>query len=337
MVLINDFHLGKIVTLRNQGLTFRRLEDLTSIPRSTIHRCLNKYNKNGSIVRKKGSGRPNVLNNDDIDCIKAIHNENPTISAPKLNIFFKEKQNKKVSVETIRRCLNSLGLYAYSPYRKPLLSTKNILRRNELCHKWLFMPDTYWENIIFSDECKFNLYNSDGITHVWRGPKKGLDSKYVEHTVKFNKASLMVWGCFSARGVGNLVFIDGIMDRFKYLNILTNNLKQSAASMDLNNYVFQQDNDPKHTSKIISQYLEENEIETLPFPSQSPDLNPIEHIWAYMKKEIKGKNFDNKDQLKDELVRLWYSLPQVFINNLIKSMPKRVRDVVKANGKHTKY
>ena len=143
MVSINDFNLGKIIILRNQGLTFRELEDLTSIPRSTIHRCLNKYNKSGSIVRKKGSGRNNVLNNDDINCIKLIHNENPTISAPKLNILFKEKQNKEVSVETVRRCLNTLGLYAYSPYRKPLLSTKNILKRKELCHKWLFMPDTY--------------------------------------------------------------------------------------------------------------------------------------------------------------------------------------------------
>ena len=337
MVKLSEFEFGKILSLREQGFTIRRIQQMTSIPRSTINRSLLKYNENGTIERKKGSGRPYALNNDHINAVTEIHKENPIISAPRLNILFEEKENKKVSDQTIRRCLNSQNLYAYSPIRKPLMSSKNIAKRKELCDKWIFMPDSYWENIIFSDECKFNLYNSDGRIYVWREPKDGLDPRYVETTVKFGRGGLNVWGCFSACGVGNLVFIQGNMCRYQYLRILVNNLKQSAAKMGLVDYVFQQDNDPKHTSKVIRKYLGEESIETLVWPSQSPDLNPIEHVWSFMKKQLNGRSFANIKELEAELKSIWSNLPVDFINNLIKSMPKRVVDVVKANGRYTKY
>ncbi len=86
----------------------------------------------------------------------------------------------------------------------------------------------------------------------------------------------MVWGCFSYHGVGLLVFIDGIMDPVKYVNILSNNLEDSARLMGLENYTFQQDNDPKHTSRLAKNYFEDKSIDLLPWPPQSPDLNPIE-------------------------------------------------------------
>ena len=83
----------------------------------------------------------------------------------------------------------------------------------------------------------------------------------------------MIWGCFSYEGVGNIEFISGNMTGQMYINILHKNLLESASNMGLqNNFIFMHDNDPKHTSKVASNYLASNHIEVFDHPSSSPDL-----------------------------------------------------------------
>ena len=87
----------------------------------------------------------------------------------------------------------------------------------------------------------------------------------------------MVWGCMSARGVGNLKFIDGTIIAQKYVNILEENLLPSINYLsDNGEFIFQQDGASSHTTKITKKYLESREINVLNCPSSSPDLNPIE-------------------------------------------------------------
>ena len=88
-----------------------------------------------------------------------------------------------------------------------------------------------------------------------------------------------MWGCMSANGVGNLIFIDGIMDKNVYLNILKTNINESAQKMGLeNDFYFQEDNDPKHTAWVVRMWLLYNAPKMLVTPPQSPDINPIEHL-----------------------------------------------------------
>ena len=147
----------------------------------------------------------------------------------------------------------------------------------------------------------------------------------------------MVWACFSYKGLGNLVFIEDKMNAYSYLDILKNNLFKSAHSMGLNEFIYQHDNDPKHTSKLIKKFFINKNIPVLNWPSQSPDLNQIEHIWAYMKSQIRGKNFTNKEELKAELITVWNNISKDFIVKLVNSVPKRVMEVVKSKGGYTKY
>ena len=73
---------------------------------------------------------------------------------------------------------------------------------------------------------------------------------------KHGGGSVLVWGCMSAAGVGNLASIDGNMDQHIYLDILKNNLEESAHKLGLTgSFIFQQDNDPKHTAKCIKEWL----------------------------------------------------------------------------------
>jgi len=72
-------------------------------------------------------------------------------------------------------------------------------------------------------------------------------------------------------------------------------------------------------------------------PPQSPDLNPIEHWWAYLKKRVGIRSPKTKDDLKKFILEEWAKLPTEYVKNLILSMPRRLKAVIEANGGHTKY
>jgi hypothetical protein len=242
-----------------------------------------------------------------------------------------------VSCDTIRRELNNQGLKAFSPIKRPLLSKKNQISRFEICQKWSFESNSFWDNVIFSDECKFNVFTSDGASHVWRKSGTGLDPHYVTSTVKHGRGNVMMWSCFSASGIGNPVFIDETMDKYVYTNILANNLFPSAAKMGLDTFIFQQDNDPKHTSAHVKKFFEHKNVSVLEWPSQSPDLNPMEHVWAHMKKELGKKRFQNRQELKTALLKIWNNLDGKFLKKLAQSMSRRITAVLRASGSYTKY
>ncbi|GFV46016.1 transposable element Tc1 transposase [Trichonephila clavipes] len=154
-------------------------------------------------------------------------------------------------------------------------STSNTLGRSVSAET----PQQFWNEVIFSDESNFNIFGSDGRRMVWRKPNTSYHPKHTTPTVKHGGGSVMVWGCVAALGMGKPVFIDGIMHKMAYLNILQNNLKESADKLGLgSNFIFQQDNDPKHTEFVVKEWLLYhcgNQLNTLP---QSPDLNVIKNL-----------------------------------------------------------
>ncbi len=156
----------------------------------------------------------------------------------------------------------------------------------------------YWNHALLSDETKINLFGSDGVKRVWRHPGEEYKDKSVLPTVKHG----MVWGCMSAAGTDELQFIGGTMNANMYCDILKQRLGRRA--------VFQHDNDPKHTSKTTNALLKKKVID---WPSMSPDLNPIEHLWGIIKRKV-----SNIHQLCDV----------VTCEALVNSMPKRVKAVL---------
>lgn len=103
-------------------------------------------------------------------------------------------------------------------------------------------------------------------------------------TVKHGGGRIMVWGAISNSETGDLVKIDGIMDKKAYHNILVRHGVPSGTRLIGREFIFQEDNDPKHSSNYYRNYLRQKEsavtLNMMDWPPQSLDLSPIEQIWV---------------------------------------------------------
>ena len=102
---------------------------------------------------------------------------------------------------------------------------------------------------------------------------------------------------------------------------------------------FQQDNNPKCTSQKSQKWFKDNNIQVLLWPAQSPDLNPIEHLWDYLKHQFQKDETSpcRAYELWDRLVEKWNAIAPEVCQNLIESMPRRIEAVIRTKGGHTKY
>jgi transposase len=259
---------------------------------------------------------------------EVARNINPLLSHP-------------VSTQTIRNTLHKANIESSKKQKKPRLTSAQKQAHLEFAQKHLEWTVDDWKRIIWSDETKINRYGSDGQQYVWRRKGEPLRERDIQETVKFGGGNIMVWGCMGWEGVGNLVEVEGRMNGEQYVDILDNNLLESMEKLhvDPEIAIFQQDNDPKHTSKVATKWFNDLGINCMGWPAQSPDLNPIEHLWTILKHKL--NEYDTPPsgvwELWDRAAEKWEEITEEDCQKLIRSMPRRLRAVVKANGGHTKY
>ena len=105
----------------------------------------------------------------------------------------------KVEPETVYNVIKKSG-YSRVARIKPFISKANKIKRMEFAWKHVGKPISFWNSVLFSDEDKFNIFNSDGRVMVWRKPNAQMETKNLCPTVKHDGGNVLVWGCMSAAG-----------------------------------------------------------------------------------------------------------------------------------------
>lgn len=191
-------------------------------------------------------------------------NKNPRVTRDEVRSIL-EQSGRSVSRSTISNILHKDNLRGCHPRKAPLLRNMHLKAHLKFANEYSPNESTYWNSVLWSDETKIELFSHSSSQYVWRKKKDAFKAKNTIPTVKHGGGSLMFWGFFLTKGVGALVRVNGIMKKEDYRDILEENLKQSARNLGMGRrWIFQQDINPKHTSKFVSKWLADERVNVLP-------------------------------------------------------------------------
>lgn len=227
------------------------------------------------------------------------------------------ENHKSPLTASINICLNTyvkyikyMGFKKYKITEVPKITPIQQKKRLRWCLNKVSWTKEQWESVIWSDESMFRLGRGVRGVRVIKLPGEYFKKRHRVGTLKFGSGFLMIWGCFHAKGLGPLVLMRGIIDQDKYVTMLANNAIpwiEQQCQMYNRDFIYQEDGAPIHTGGYVKWYKDKTMVTGFDsWPPNSPDLNPIEHIWGYLelhvdRSSIRLKNIDQFDAVvRDE-------------------------------------
>ncbi|KAG2466802.1 TC1A transposase, partial [Polypterus senegalus] len=324
----------RIVSRHKSGEGYRNFFAALKVPMSTVASIIHKWKKFETTRTLPRAGRPSKLSDRGRRALvrKVTKNLMVTLSELQRSSVERGEPSRRT---TISAAIQQSGLYGRVARRKPLLSKRHMAAHLEFAKRHLKDSQTMRNKILWSDETKIELFGVNARRHVWRKPGTAHHQANTIPTVKHGGGSIMLWGCL---GTGRLVRIKRKMTAALYRDILDENLLQSALDLRLGRrFIFQQDNNLKHTAKISKEWLQDNSVNVLEWPSQSPDLNPIEHLWRDLKMAVHRRFPSNPMELERCCKEEWAKLAKDRCAKLVASYSKRLEAGIAAKGASTKY
>lgn len=326
----------------NKGNGYKKISKATGFSISTIKKTIKRFQERGDLQSRQRSGRPVKLTTRDKRVLVRLTKKERFQSSTQLSKDLEESTGSRVTPGHLRKVLIKEGMRARRPRKKPFVNERQRQARLNWAKAHQHWTVEDWSKVIFSDESNFDLQNHSGLVTVRRSQGEAFRVECCLPTVK-HPTTIMIWGCFSMRGPGRIKTCEGRMNGKKYIEILKREMLLTVRDQfgeGSREFIFQQDNAPCHTAAVVKEWFRKEGITVLDWPSQSPDINPIENLWIQIKRMVAAKKPKDKVKLTEAIIDSWHRVirdePER-LRNLIESMPRRCKAVIAARGYPTKY
>lgn len=193
--------------------------------------------------------------------------------------------------------------------------------------------------MLFSDESRFVLHVKDRREYVWRREGERFAQCTIRETDAFGGGSVLVWAGISLDGKTDLHIVNGTMTGRRYIDEVLEPIVRPYAGAIGPDFILQDDNARPHRARIVDNFLQDEGIERMDWPSKSPDFNPIEHAWDILGRKAVAHVTETTtlQQFRVILQEEWQRIGQPQIRRLIQRMRRRCEASIAARGGHTPY
>jgi transposase len=321
-----------------------QIAEFTGIPRSSIYRIIKNRDERGHYDDAPRSGRPPKIDTRSLRHLKISLEQDRRQSLADLTNTVNTLIPSPVHKDTVRRAVHDrLGMAGYIAAKKPFLRPAHRKARRTWARVYRRWGAEDWKHIIWTDEASVEIGKNTKVVWVWRKPGERYDEKCTTPTFKSGRQSLMIWGCIAYGRLGPLIRIPkDEKTGADYIRLVLGGPLLDIymeLSEERGIAAVMEDGAPIHRCKLAQNFRTTHQMDVLPHPAQSPDLNPMEHVWHILKSKVnERKNVPkNVDELWEILQEEWAKIDIEMVNKIINTMPDRAEAVHRAKGGHTRY
>ena len=303
---------------------------------TTVQRLQAKYHRTRSVADRPKQPRGRVTTRQQDQHIGNVHNRNRRAVASVTARTIIGTHGRPISARTVRNRLREAGLRCRRPYYGIVLTPRHRQRRLEWVRRNIRKTRAEWAAVLFTDESRFNLFERDGRQRVYRRRNERYRDNCVIESNRQGGGSVMIWGGVSFNTKTQCVQIRGNLNAARYRDEILN----PVCIPHLRNnrrMTLMHDGAPAHTARVTQALLRASRINILPWPSCSPDLNPIEHIWDVIGRNVRARESRNIRELERAVLDEWNRVQQHVCREYVLSMRSRCRAVINASCGHTRY
>ena len=324
----------RIIALASKGISVTEISRKLKRSRPLIYKVLrDPFHKR----KRSDKGKVRCITPHQMSCLKRASSRMPMATS---KAIFQDAGIENVPRSTRNVLLNKIARVT-KPAKTPPITKKHKRKRIEWAKANM---KTNFSHVIFTDECRATLDGPDGWSKGWLREGVPLPTRIRRQQ---GGGGVMFWaGIVGETLVGPFKVPEGVkITSDAYINFLTKNFIPWYKKQPLQfkrKAILMHDGAPSHSAKKTVAFLEKNgfkDSRLMKWPSVSPDLNPIENLWAMIKRRlyVGGRQFTTKNELWEEIQTVSKSITSEEIINLVSSVDNRLIKVLQKSGSHIGY